>query len=181
MVLLCVFHLLWFVPYATGALPAAVGAARGLLGAAAHAAIVLRFAGAYSIEGTGLKYECAHATELRVANYSLFATFGLAAINEAVLTVLGLRGGPFETRKRRFMNPLLYLEIVLWGLLLAFTIYATVTVYSPAVADSCWSNNPCQYNPDLFPLACRDQQGTGTIRSLPQTCQKLLEAGPNFM
>jgi hypothetical protein len=73
-------------------LPQSVGLARGLLGAAAHAAIVLRFAGAYSIEGTGLKYECAHATELRVANYSLFATFGLAAINEAVLTVLGLRG-----------------------------------------------------------------------------------------
>lgn len=53
---------------------------------------VRRPAGAYSIESTGLKYECSHATELRVANYSLFATFGLAAINEGVLTVLGLRG-----------------------------------------------------------------------------------------
>ena len=30
-------------------------------------------------------------------------------------------GGPFETRKRRFMNPLLYLEVALWFLLLCFT------------------------------------------------------------
>ena len=32
------------------------------------------------------------ATYLRVANYSLFALFGLAAINEAVIFVVGLRG-----------------------------------------------------------------------------------------
>ena len=54
---------------------------------------VFATAGAWSIEGTGLRYECSHATELRLANYSLFALFGLAAINEAVLTVMGLRGG----------------------------------------------------------------------------------------
>lgn len=54
---------------------------------------VIATAGAWSIEGTGLQYDCTHANELRVANYSLFALFGLAAINEAVLTVMGLRGG----------------------------------------------------------------------------------------
>lgn len=116
-------------------------------------------AGAWSIESTGLRYECSHANELRLANYSLFALFGLAAANEAVLTVLGLRGppcqscrmtlypmlafkpallsvfvvvmgglpclacagGPFETKKRRAMTPLLYAEVVIWGLLLGFT------------------------------------------------------------
>lgn len=30
-------------------------------------------------------------------------------------------GGPFETKKRRPMEPLLYLEVVLWFLLLCFT------------------------------------------------------------
>ncbi len=125
----------------------------------------------------------AQATYLRVANYSLFALFGLAAINEAAIFVLGLRGtmllgarpfvsklsclspgrlpphhcragcsplpahpplhllaltsspahtpacppahpsagGPFQTRKRRLVPPLLYVEIALWLLLLAFT------------------------------------------------------------
>ena len=30
-------------------------------------------------------------------------------------------GGPFETRKRRFIYPLIYIEILLWVLLLCFT------------------------------------------------------------
>ncbi|KAI3429288.1 hypothetical protein D9Q98_005384 [Chlorella vulgaris] len=152
MALLCIFHVLWFVPYATGA---------------------------WSIESTGLRYECSHANELRLANYSLFALFGLAAANEAVLTVLGLRGGPFETKKRRAMTPLLYAEVVIWGLLLGFTVYATVIVHSPQVSKECWSNNPCLYNPDVYPLACRDRRGKG-IRQLSAACQRTLEVGPNF-
>lgn len=37
---------------------------------------------------------CEQATYLRVANYSLFALFGLAAINEAAIFFVGLRGEP---------------------------------------------------------------------------------------
>lgn len=37
--------------------------------------------------------------------------------------------------------------------------YSTVVVYSDKVAPSCWTNNPCQYNSDKFPLACRDKSG----------------------
>ena len=35
--------------------------------------------------------------------------------------VLLRAGGPFQTRKRRFMQPLLYLEVAVWVLLLGFT------------------------------------------------------------
>lgn len=48
--------------------------------------------GYYSIEGTGLRYDCPDGAYLRVANYALFALFGLAALNEAAITLLGLRG-----------------------------------------------------------------------------------------
>lgn len=128
-------------------------------------------------------------------------------------------GGPFETRKRRLVPWLLYVEIALWVLLLGFTsepaawlpprggrlptqlfqaglpaclpatcaaltalsaaacrlpappphrasllsaaVYATVITYSPKVQNSCWTNNPCQYNADLFPVSCRDKSGNG--------------------
>ena len=56
-----------------------------------------------------------------MASYSLFALFGICAVLEAVLTVLGLRGGPFDTQKRRWVGPLLGAEIILWVLLLICT------------------------------------------------------------
>jgi hypothetical protein len=53
------------------------------------------------------------------------------AFNPALLSVLAVvmgglpclacAGGPFETKKRRAMTPLLYAEVVIWGLLLGFT------------------------------------------------------------
>ena len=49
-------------------------------------------AGQWSIESTGIKFDCSQGTLLRVASYSLFALFGAAALNELALTVLGLRG-----------------------------------------------------------------------------------------
>ena len=78
-------------------------------------------AGAWSIESTGIKYDCSQGALLRTASYSLFILFGISAVLEAVLTVLGLRGGPFDTQKRRWVGPLLGAEIVVWVLLLGFT------------------------------------------------------------
>lgn len=40
-------------------------------------------------------------------------------------------------------------------------VYATVMTYSGAVEATCWVNNPCQFNANLLPLACRDQSGAG--------------------
>jgi hypothetical protein len=93
MALLCLFHVLWFVPYGTGGHQVWHGGA--VFGAANESSTQQAgeiAAGKYSIEGTGLKYDCDHVTELRVANYSLFALFGLAAVNEAVMVIIGLRG-----------------------------------------------------------------------------------------
>lgn len=50
------------------------------------------FAGSYTVESTGVRYDCPQGIQLRVANYSLFALFAAAAVNEALITVLGLRG-----------------------------------------------------------------------------------------
>jgi hypothetical protein len=45
-----------------------------------------------SVQGTDLTHDCSSKAELRTANYSLFALFGLAALNEVAMTSIGLRG-----------------------------------------------------------------------------------------
>lgn len=92
--MLGLFHLAWFLPF---------------------------IAGTWSIESTGLKYDCSVAKELRAANYGLFSIFLLSAIVEFSIVAIGLRGGPLETHRRRRMQPLLYCEVFLWVSLLAFT------------------------------------------------------------
>lgn len=112
MALLCITHVVWFIPYATGACmplqrwPALGGCSPQppwllLRPRCLRPQPPLRSlfppptppqAGYYSIEGTGLRYDCQQGTLLRVANYGLFALFALAALNEAAITVLGLRG-----------------------------------------------------------------------------------------
>ena len=51
----------------------------------------------------------------------LLALFGASALLEFALVGVGLRGGPMEPRKRGAMVPLVYIEVLLWVLLLAFT------------------------------------------------------------
>lgn len=112
--LLCLFHVLWFVPYLTGRCrlqpagalgsaewnpaeckPRSTATGSWLLACYLSPACLappLHPAGQWSIESTGIKFDCSQGTLLRVASYSLFALFGAAALNELALTVLGLRG-----------------------------------------------------------------------------------------
>ena len=104
---LFVSHALWFIPWATGA-TCCLRRCRCLPARSRPPPLLLPHrlaptcrpvppvdpsAGIYTVEGTGLQYTCDQGTLLRVANYSLFSLFGLAALNEALLFVLGLRGG----------------------------------------------------------------------------------------
>ena len=95
--LLFLFHLMWFIPYATGALQL-VGLIKALQRRFSPPADPSRSsapppAGSWSIESTGLRFDCSQGALLRMANYGLFSLFGLCAIVEAVLTVVGLQGG----------------------------------------------------------------------------------------
>lgn len=114
MILLCLFHVLWFIPYATGeagqlhaahaclcALPQSLRSPLAPLHCSLCSAMCAPLwppstaasgAGSYTVESTGVRYECPQGIQLRVANYSLFALFAAAAINEALITVFGLRG-----------------------------------------------------------------------------------------
>lgn len=51
----------------------------------------------------------------------MLALYFVSAALEFAMVGVGLRGGPLETRKRKAMVPLLYLEVALWPIILAFT------------------------------------------------------------
>ncbi|KAL0022813.1 hypothetical protein WJX79_000883 [Trebouxia sp. C0005] len=61
---------------------------------------------------------------------------------ELLITVIGLRGTPLETRKRRFMNPVLYTQLVNWVGQLGVVSYGTYVThtYSTAIVISYCSN-----------------------------------------
>ncbi|KDD74155.1 hypothetical protein H632_c1525p1, partial [Helicosporidium sp. ATCC 50920] len=128
-----------------------------------HIGYVIPFlTGTYSIESTGIKNGCDVGTSLRVAVYGMFAIYLCAAVLEASITAIGLKGGPLDERKRRPMRPLLYLEVALWVLLLAWTSYATYIIRGPNIDSECWSDNPCAYSDEL-PLSCTGNPGNEVL------------------
>ncbi|GAB4819117.1 hypothetical protein N2152v2_006163 [Parachlorella kessleri] len=81
-----------------------------------------------------------------------------------------------EARKRSAMTPLLYLEVILWGLLLAFTIFGTWVISDNSIAETCWQVNPCadlgestKGLPNLG--ACKLDNGTSAPNSTPVCAQ----------
>ena len=38
----------------------------------------------------------------------------------------------------------------------AIAVFATVVIASPSVGSACWSNDPCAYETDALPIACKD-------------------------
>ncbi|KAK9811146.1 hypothetical protein WJX73_006499 [Symbiochloris irregularis] len=61
----------------------------------------------------------------KVVSGGLLSLYVLCFLAEAGLTVLGLRGTPLETSKRKWMFPLLYLLSWLWLLQFTFAVYGT--------------------------------------------------------
>ncbi|KAA6427714.1 MAG: sn1-specific diacylglycerol lipase alpha, partial [Trebouxia sp. A1-2] len=71
-----------------------------------------------------------------------FGLYVLSFVQELLITVIGLRGTPLETRKRRFMNPVLYTQLVNWVGQLGVVSYGTYVThtYSTAIVISYCSN-----------------------------------------
>lgn len=100
------------------------------------------------------EYSCNQKTKVRFALFGTLFLYALSALNEIAVLWLGMRGGPLEERSRRAVSPLLHFEVLLWFLILGMTCYATYVGESPSIAQTCWSNNPCQYSEDVIPSIC---------------------------
>ena len=101
------------------------------------------------------QYVCNHKVEVRTAMYGILALYCVSALNELLIVVFGLRGGPFEEHRRRPVAPLLYIEVALWTITLGWTIFGTYVGTSPSIGPACWSDNPCSYlKSDLIPTVC---------------------------
>ena len=118
-----------------------------------HIALLVPLIAVYVVT-EGSDYDCNKKPWVQACTLGILFTYSASVLTEAALIAVGLRGGPLEERKRRWVRPLLCLEVFLWLSALAFTIFGTVAVTSPAVQSSCWSNNPCASVTTVIPSAC---------------------------
>ena len=104
-------------------------------------------------------------------------------VNDVMIFSWGLRGGPFEVRKRRLVVWGMYAQFFLMLAFLGFAIFGTVFVTSDIAAKECWSRRPCSSITELVPDACLSQNlnsfqvwtryGRNTTTELTPACVEL--------
>jgi hypothetical protein len=143
-----------------------------------HVALLIPLAIFKSIMSSS-NYECNKKMWVEAADVGILVCYFVLAANEVALLVMGMRGGPLEERKRRVMRPFLYLEVAMWVVALGFTIFATVVVASPGVADTCFATNPCAAVETGFIPAVCTPAGNGTYE-LSAPCAAIAASGDEF-
>lgn len=103
-------------------------------------------------------YYCDERIKLNADIIGVLVLFVLLVINDCMLVWFGLRGGPFEERKRKPVIISLYIESALIIAHLAFTIYGTYLAYAPSISDGCWNTNPCTGVSGTVPAVCVPDQ-----------------------
>jgi hypothetical protein len=112
------------------------------------------------------QYECNEKFAVRFSLFSILALYLISLFVEVAVVVFGLRGGPLEVNRRRAVPVLIHFAVILWILILAITCFATYVGASDRVAQSCWSENPCEYSQDVIPAACTVNK-TGDVTLSP--------------
>ncbi|KAK9821582.1 hypothetical protein WJX81_008445 [Elliptochloris bilobata] len=73
-----------------------------------------------------------------VALGGLLAVFCMSAVNQTIMTLISLRGAPLELRKRRWVVPALYMQVVLWFATCGFLVLGTILISRPPEMAACW-------------------------------------------
>ena len=116
-------------------------------------------------------YECEKKSYIQGGLWSIFSLYVISIGVEVLIVIFGLRGGPLEEKKRKFVGPLLCLDIILLGLTIIPAIWNTYLVQLNELEKTCWSNNPCGYAYDIIPKAC---SVTGEEYTLTEPCKTIL-------
>lgn len=103
-------------------------------------------------------YYCDVTNELRACVIGVSVVFMLFVIDDFMIIIVGLRGGPFHERKRRLVLLGLYVQNGLILCHLGFTIFGTYLAFDPSVAEVCWRSNPCNGVNGEVPYFCVPQQ-----------------------
>jgi len=104
------------------------------------------------------RYYCDARVKLSVDIIGVLVLFVLLVTNDCLIIGFGLRGGPFEEKKRKPVIIFLYVESALIIAHFAFTIYGTYLAYSPSISDGCWNTNPCAGISGTVPAVCLPDQ-----------------------
>ncbi len=144
-----------------------------------HAGFFVTLVTLSSILG-GSEYQCNMKDEIRTVLFGLLAIVCLLIIDDAVVFFAGLRGGPFEEKRRRPVVFGMYCQFALIVVFTAFTIYGTVFASSDKAEKECWSRSPCTAIQSVVPESClglsslgRWAGETGALEPLTPACQQL--------
>ncbi|WPT11145.1 Sn1-specific diacylglycerol lipase alpha [Picochlorum sp. SENEW3] len=107
-----------------------------------HVAILVPVFTMYAIGRGG--YSCPQESLVEGSILTTLLCHLIALVHDAVMVVVGLRGGPFEEKRRRSMPTMMVSRIFVYLLTLAAVILSTVLVYSPTVQDNCFAGDPCK-------------------------------------
>jgi hypothetical protein len=133
---------------------------------------------AVTITTESTDYTCNHKGKVQLALFGTLSVYLASFLVETAIFFVGLRGGPFEEKKRRLVGPLLYVEVLLVVVTLAFTCYATWVSESPEIEATCWSSNPCAYAADTIPAACTIERDADV--ALTPACETVLRNGEDL-
>eukprot|EP00890_Picochlorum_soloecismus_P005063 jgi/Picsp_1/5558/NSC_02917-R1_sn1-specific diacylglycerol lipase beta len=114
-------------------------------------------------------YQCGEYAQVAVAVFGISGMYVVQALVCRALVWTGWRYGPLEEKKRRPFTVLLYVSLLLWPVIVAFTAYGTYLSVSPYISKSCFDSNPCATFKDIVPSSCtRDKEGDV---SLTEACR----------
>lgn len=112
-----------------------------------HISVLVPVVTVYAIGRGG--YSCPQQSLVEGSILATLICHLVALLHDAVMVVVGFRGGPFEEKKRRSMSKMMVSRIFVYVLTLAAVIFSTVLVYSPTVQDNCYAGDPCKAVPGV--------------------------------
>lgn len=99
-------------------------------------------------------YACNMKTQISVFLYGMVVLVCFLVLSDSVVFLSGLRGGPFEEKKRAPVRVALYTLSSLHVILIGWMIFGTVIGYSSKAERSCWSPSACEAIEYMVPEAC---------------------------
>lgn len=131
----------------------------------------------------GGDYTCNIKTQIIVFFYGILVIVCLLLLGDIMICSLGLRGGPFEEKKRILVKVALYAQFSLNILLIGWALYGTLLGYSEKAETSCWSSSPCKSIQYLVPQACVDIESLkqNDVTAIEETGYVVISQGCQYL
>jgi len=121
------------------------------------------------VRTSSASYQCSEYVQVAIAVFGISGMYVIQALVCRALVWTGWRYGPLEEKKRKPFTVFLYISLLLWPIIIAFSAYGTYLSISPHVSKSCFDSNPCATFKDIVPSSCTTDK-EGDVQ-LTEACQ----------